>query len=164
MKTLHLLRHAKSDWDNPDLADDERPLNARGKRDSKRLADHLRKHPIKVDAVFCSTARRAKQTLKAIQPVVGAQVTEEPALYGAVAEELLKSVRRLPGRLDSVLLIGHNPGFEELARTLLPAKEAAPSFPTCALASLSFDAADWKSVAPGKATLTGFLTPADLKS
>lgn len=164
MKTLYLLRHAKSDWDNPDLPDKQRPLNGRGKRDAKRLAEYLEQHPIAVDAVYCSPARRAKQTLKAVERALRAPVTDEEGLYGAGPEELLKFVRRLPGKLDGVLLIGHNPGFEELARTLLPASAAAPAFPTCALASLTFDAAEWKSVGPGKATLAGFLTPADLRT
>jgi phosphohistidine phosphatase len=164
MKTLHLLRHAKSDWDDPDLPDRQRPLNDRGRRDAKRLAGYLEKHPIAVDAVFCSPARRARQTLKAIERVLHAPVTEEEGLYGAGPEEILKFVRRLPGKLDAVLLIGHNPGFEEIARTLLPPAAAAPAFPTCALASLAFDAAVWKSVGAGKATLAGFLTPADLRT
>jgi phosphohistidine phosphatase len=160
LKTLHLLRHAKSDWDNPGLADDERPLNARGKRDSKRLAQHLQKHPIQVDMVFCSPARRAKQTLKPIQPVLGVKVTEEPDLYGASSEELLKLVRRTPGKLHAILLIGHNPGFEELARGLVPPEQAPEGLPTCTLATITFDAADWKAVGPGKGTLAALLTPA----
>jgi len=164
MKTLHLLRHAKSDWGDPDLSDEQRPLNDRGKRDAKRLAEYLEKHPIAVDMVFCSPAKRAKQTLKAIERALRAPVTEEQGLYGAGEEQLLKFVRRLPGKLDAVLLIGHNPGFEELARTLLPATASPPAFPTCALASLTFDASGWKSVGPGKASLAGFLTPAELKS
>ena len=161
MKTLHLLRHAKSDWDNPDLADDERPLNARGKRDSKRLAGHLLKHPIKVDMVFCSPARRAKQTLKPIQPVLGAKVTEEPELYGASSEELLKLIRKTPDKLDSILLIGHNPGFEEITRALLPPEQAPEGLPTCTLATITFDAADWKAVGPSEGNLAGLLAPGD---
>ena len=161
MKTLHLLRHAKSDWDKPGLSDDERPLNARGKRDSKRLAEHLRKHPIKVDLVFCSPARRAKQTLKPIQPVLGAKVSEEPELYGAGSEELLKLVRRTPRKLDAILLIGHNPGFEELTRALVPPEQAPEGLPTCTIATITFDVADWKAAGPRKGNLAGLLTPGD---
>src|SRR5437588_3292321 len=161
MKTRHLLRHAKSDWDNPDLADDERPLNARGKRDSKRLAGHLLKHPIKVDMVFCSPARRAKQTLKPIQPVLGAKVTVEPELYGASSEELLKLIRKTPDKLDSILLIGHNPGFEEITRALVPPEQAPEGLPTCTLATITFDAADWKAVGPSEGNLGGLLAPGD---
>ena len=160
MKTLHLLRHAKSDWDNPDLADDERPLNARGKRDSKRLAGHLLKHPIKVDMVFCSPARRAKQTLKPIQPVLGAKVTEEPELYGASSEELLKLIRKTPDKLDSILLIGHNPGFEDLLTRLAGERGRMP---TAAIACIEFQVDRWDDIEDGQGKLVWLLTPKQLR-
>jgi len=162
VKTVHLLRHAKSDWDDPDLPDDRRPLNGRGKRDAKALAKYLEKHPIELDAVFCSTALRARNTLKAIAPSLGdAKLVEEAALYGAGPDALLDFVGLLRDDLDAVLLVGHNPGFEELTRALLPTGKAPAAFPTCTLATLTFEASRWSGVGPGGGRLAAFLTPAD---
>ena len=160
MKTLHLLRHAKSDWDDPKLPDEKRPLNGRGKRDAKRLAQHLEEHPIEVDLVLCSPALRAKKTLEAIQPALGRTATkEEPGIYAAAPDQLLSLLTRLAKGHHSVLLVGHNPGFEGLAHMLLPAAEAPGAFPTCTLASLTFDIDKWDAIEPGRARLAGFLTP-----
>ncbi len=162
MKTLRLLRHAKSDWADADLSDEQRPLSARGKRDAKRLARHLELHPIEVQMVYCSPALRARRTLEAIQPALtGAVSRDEPTIYAATADQLLKFVRKKPKGFDSVLFVGHNPGFEDLARMLLPAKIAPAAFPTCALATLTFDTEDWAAIALGTGRLAGFLTPAD---
>jgi phosphohistidine phosphatase len=162
LKTLHLLRHAKSDWGDDSLPDAERPLNARGKRDARALAGHLARHPVAVDAVYCSTARRARKTLAAISPSLGkAREVVEGTLYGAGAGDLLELVRGLDPKLDAVLLVGHNPGFEELARTLLPDSEPPRAFPTCTLASLTFEGKGWNAVKAGRGRLAGFLTPAD---
>jgi phosphohistidine phosphatase len=160
VKTLHLLRHAKSEWDDPELPDEQRPLNGRGKRDAKRLARHLELHPIDVEAVFCSPALRARRTLEAIMPSLGAPGrSEEPTIYAASAEELLRFVHRLPNGFSSVMLVGHNPGFEDLANSLLPAKKAPGAFPTCTLATLAFDSQDWSGIKPDGGRLAKFLTP-----
>jgi phosphohistidine phosphatase len=162
VKTLHLLRHAKSDWDDPKLPDEKRPLNGRGKRDAKRLAQHLEQHPIEVELVLCSPALRARKTLEAIRPALaGAVTTEEPAIYAAAPDQLLNLVSRLGKGRHSVLLVGHNPGFEGLAHILLPASEAPEAFPTCTLATLTFDTDTWAAIEPGSARLAGFLTPDD---
>ena len=165
MKILHLLRHAKSDWADSGLSDEERPLNGRGKRDAKALARHLELHPIEVQVVFCSPALRARRTLEAITPALpGAVSSKEPKIYAATAEQLLKFVRRHPKGLASMLLVGHNPGFEDLTRLLLPAKEAPSTFPTCTLATLAFETTEWATIEPGAGRLDGFLTPADFNS
>jgi phosphohistidine phosphatase len=162
VKTLHLLRHAKSDWADSELSDEERPLNGRGKRDAKALARHLEAHPMAVQMALCSPALRARRTLEAISPALpGAVIEKEPKIYAAGAEQLLKLVRRCPRRLGSLLLVGHNPGFEDLTRMLLAAKEAPATFPTCTLATLTFDTDDWAAIEPGAGRLAGFLTPAD---
>jgi phosphohistidine phosphatase len=162
LKTLHLLRHAKSDWGDSGLADADRPLNGRGKRDAKALARHLAKHPIPLDAVYCSTALRARKTLEAISPALGGAAEGiEDALYGAGAEELMTFVRGLAPELETVMLVGHNPGFEELARRLLPPRGAPAAFPTCTLASIVFEVGGWSAVRTGRGRLAGFLTPSD---
>lgn len=162
LKTLHLLRHAKSDWDDPKLPDEKRPLNTRGRRDARRLAHHLEQHPIEVELVLCSPALRARKTLEAIRPALaGAVTTEEPGIYAAAPDQLLSLVGRLAKGRSSVLLVGHNPGFEGLARVLLPAAEAPEAFPTCTLATLTFDTDSWASIEPGSGRLAGLLTPDD---
>jgi phosphohistidine phosphatase len=162
LKTLHLLRHAKSDWDDPKLSDEQRPLNGRGKRDAKRLGRHLELHPIDVQVVFCSPALRARRTLEAIASALpGALVTEEPGIYAASADQLLGFLIRRSKGHRSVLLVGHNPGFETLTRVLLPAAEAPDAFPTCTLATLTFETEQWAAIEPGSGRLAGFLTPDD---
>ena len=159
MKTLHLLRHAKSDWENDALGDHERPLAPRGVKAARRLAEHLGQHPLQLDLVLCSTATRTRQTLELILPALGAvDVSFEDDLYGAGAGDLQVRLRRLPRSVNAVLVIGHNPGLEELASLLLG--PAAPGhFPTLALASLEFAEADWRSLRDGIAKPTGFITP-----
>ena len=165
VKTLHLLRHAKSDWDDPKLPDEQRPLNGRGKRDAKHLARHLELHPIDVQLVFCSPALRARRTLEAILPSLGdAARSDEPTIYAASPDQLLRFVGQLPKGIGSVLLVGHNPGFEDLANSLVPARKAPGAFPTCTLATLLFDTEEWSAITPGSGRLAGFLTPDDFKS
>jgi phosphohistidine phosphatase len=166
VKTLHLLRHAKSDWDDPKLPDEERPLNGRGKRDAKRLARHLELHPIDAELTFFSPAIRARRTLDAIVPSLrgGAVRSAEPAIYAATADQLLRFVTSLGKAHRSVLLVGHNPGFEDLTRILLPPKKAPSAFPTSTLATLSFDVDDWAAIKPESGRLVSFLTPGDFKA
>src|SRR5947209_6480088 len=104
MKHLYLLRHAKSSWDDPALADSERPLAARGRRDVKRIAAHAGAGSIAPDLVLCSPARRTRETLKGIAGALGpqARVRIEPRLYGADRDDLLDVIRRVPGGLESV--------------------------------------------------------------
>jgi phosphohistidine phosphatase len=162
MRTLHLLRHAKSDWNDERLPDHERPLAPRGIKAAHRLADHLEEAPLEVGLVLCSTAVRTRETLKLIRPALGkVEVKFEDDLYGAGADELEKRLRRLPRKVAAVMVIGHNPGIEALASVLL-GPVAPGHFPTGALASLRFSADDWKSIREGDAELTRFVTPKEL--
>lgn len=165
MKRIYLLRHAKSSWKQEDLADHDRPLAGRGRRAAKAIADHLRTCGIEPDLVLCSTARRARETLDPIAPALPESTVEfERELYGAGAQELLGRLRRLPDTVASVLLIGHNPGMEELAIelarpgvTLLAELEA--KYPTGALAELAFPGDSWTGLGAGSADLVGFVRP-----
>src|SRR5262245_29809534 len=116
MATLHLLRHAKSSWDDPALPDHERPLAPRGRRDAKLIADHLLRERIAPELVLCSPALRTRQTLELVRPP--GTIELEDALYGASSEELLARLRTVPGSVESVMLIGHNPGLQDLALDL----------------------------------------------
>jgi phosphohistidine phosphatase len=142
MPTLYLLRHAKSSWDDPGLADHERPLAERGLRNAAVLSEHLRDARILPELVLCSTARRARETLAAVLPEFDGEteILVERGLYGSSAEELLERLRAVPEAVRSAMVIAHNPGLEELASRL--AGDAAPErLPTAALVELSSDGA-----------------------
>ncbi len=167
-RRLILLRHAKSDW--PDVPDRERPLAKRGRRDAPVVGRWLRGHGYLPDTVICSVARRTRQTWKLVAPELGGSpsVTFEPRAYAASALTLLYLVQELPGTCWATLLIGHNPGIEDLAAHLAEASDAAGAppprglrFPTAAVAVLEF-VGDWPDLAPGQARLLDFATPADL--
>ena len=168
MHTLHLLRHAKSSWEDQTLADEERPLAPRGIRDARRLARHLSGLGVEARLVLCSSAVRARQTLDLLTPSLGeTPVQIEEALYAAPAAALLERLQTLPESVSSVLLIGHNPGMHEVALQLVAGGEKldqlARKFPTCALATLAAPAGPWRDLRSGAAQLTGYTTPRDLR-
>lgn len=168
MKRLYLLRHAKSSWDDPGLADHDRPLAPRGRRAADRLARHCKREGIRPALVLCSSATRARDTLERVRPGLGpqARVELDPALYAASAEELLGRLRRLPDALPSAMLIGHNPGLQELA--LLLAGDAAGrarlegKLPTGALVTLTMRRLTWSGLHPGDAELAALVRPREL--
>lgn len=167
MHTLHLLRHAKSSWDDESLADHQRPLSPRGLRDAKRIGKHLGTLPAPPDLVLCSSAVRTRQTLDLVRSSLGdATVHVEEGLYGASAGELLERLRDLPEAARSALVIGHNPGIQDLTLDLAapgPLFDAVSmKFPTCALATLALGDRTWNGVSPGDAELVGFTVPRDL--
>jgi phosphohistidine phosphatase len=167
MQTLSLLRHAKSSWDDATLPDHERPLAPRGRRDAKRIADHLRKLGREPDLVLCSTAVRARETLELVRPAFQeSTVALEDELYAASAAKLLARIRFVPDAVTSVMLIGHNPGLQELALVLASAgdelERLEEKFPTAALATLAFEKA-WSRLAPEDATLAAYVVPKQLR-
>ncbi|MEZ5142796.1 MAG: histidine phosphatase family protein [Acidimicrobiales bacterium] len=155
MRTLHLLRHAKSDWSDASLADRARPLNRRGRRARRTIADHVTGWH--VDLVVTSDAARAMATAAPVVAALGCELRIEPRLYddGDDAAGLLAVVRELADETPVVLMVGHNPGIEQLADLLAG---GAPAFPTAALATLELAVARWAEAAPGTATLTAFVT------
>ena len=168
MKRLYLLRHAKSSWDDSSLPDHDRPLAGRGRRASKAIARHLREEDIKPDLVLCSSARRARETLDRLEKALGASTVQvEDDLYAASASQLLDRVRRVPDGVESVMLIGHNPGLQELAlglaRASATADELAAKYPTAALATLEFSASSWRELDNGAADLVALVRPRDLE-
>ena len=166
MKRLLLIRHAKSSWDDPALADHERPLAPRGRKAAERIAEHLAGSDAKVDLVLCSSARRTRETLELLAPVFGrAEVRVEDRLYGASAGDLTDRLRAVPEAVGSLALIGHNPGIQdltvELARNGPDVGRALKKFPTAAVALLEFDT-PWSELADGTARLVAFTVPKDL--
>lgn len=165
MKTLHLLRHAKSSWKDSSLPDRDRPLAGRGRRAAKAIAKHMRAQGIEPDLVLCSPARRARETLERIEPALGRGAVEvDPALYGGTADALVERLRAVPETIGSVLVIGHNPGLQQLAVGLARPSdlrsELEGKYPTAALATLEL--ASWRDLRDGGATLAGFVRPRDL--
>ncbi len=158
-RRLMLLRHAKSDW--PDVPDHDRPLAKRGKHDAPLVGRWLRDHGYLPEVVVCSDARRTRQTWKLVARELGGSpaVRFEPRAYAASGLTLLYLARELPAACRSALLIGHNPGVSDLARSLVEPPEPGISFPTAAVAVLEFDG-DWPGLAPGQARLLDFTTPA----
>jgi phosphohistidine phosphatase len=162
MKRLYLLRHAKSSWKDPGLADHDRPLAGRGRRAAKAVARHLRELGIEPELVMCSTAR-ARETLERLEPVLGTgAVRVERELYGAGA--LLEQLRGVPDAVGSVLVIGHNPGLQRLAlaRPAPAVEELEAKYPTAGLAALVFEGPSWRDLDRGSAELVGFVRPRDL--
>ena len=167
MKGLYLIRHAKSSWDDPTLADHDRPLARRGRRAAKVMAQHLGRKGIAPELVLCSPSTRTRETLTRIAPGLGkhADVRIEPELYAASAAALLEVLHGVPDEVESVMLIGHNPGIQDLALSLAPAgSESArvrSKFPTAALATLQLNGS-WRELAPGGAELVSFVKPKEL--
>lgn len=163
------MRHAKSSWNNAHLADHDRPLAPRGVRAAETMAAHLAGLDPPPDLVLCSTARRALDTLEPLRSRLpaGTDVLVEDELYAAPAPRLLARLRLVPDDTASVVLVGHNPGLEDLVHLLV--RQGDPSliarvetkFPTAAVATLAFTG-PWKELGPGDATLEAFVVPGDL--
>jgi phosphohistidine phosphatase len=167
MKTLYLLRHAKSSWNDQGLADFDRPLSGRGKQACRLLRDALRGLKIAPELVLCSAAQRAQETLERIAPALpeGHAVSVEKGLYLASAGKLLARLHRLDNGTDSVMVVGHNPGLQNLAVLLAGSgdkvlrERLAAKFPTAALAGLRFKVASWREVEVGGGRLAKLWTP-----
>jgi phosphohistidine phosphatase len=156
MKTLFLVRHAKSSRDDPALSDKERPLNDRGMRDAVRMGERLARQGVKPDLIVSSPARRALATAEIIARKLDYKVKDivvDERLYAAALDDLLEVIQEFGDKPNRVMLFGHNPEMTELAHRL-SSKIAA--MPTCAVAEFSFDTKSWSNVGkqePAKVTL-----------
>ena len=169
LKTVLLFRHAKSSRDDPAAADFDRPLAKRGRRDAPRMGKWMREAGIEPDLILCSDAKRARETWHGLSQTLHstAPVLFERGLYLAGAKVLSNRLRRLTGNINSVLVIAHNPGLEEVAQALSDRRGEAferlrLKFPTAALARLDFKLDDWSKLEMGSGRLTLIVTPADL--
>ena len=166
MRLLYLLRHGKSSWKSG-APDHERPLAGRGRRAAKTICRHMKEHRLEPELVICSTARRTRETLERIEPALGSPAVRiERSLYEATSDALLDRLRVVPDDVGSVMLIGHNPGLQQLAldlaRPAAQVQELEAKFPTAALATLALPA-PWRRIEPGTAELVGFARPRDLE-
>jgi len=163
MKTLQLLRHAKSSWDEPGLDDHDRPLAPRGQKACKRMGRALRDGPAQLAHIYCSTALRARQTIAAIAEAIGdksLQWREDPALYTFSADDLLAWCRRLDDDLDCVLLVGHNPAFTDLCN--LVGDPRVDNLPTCAFVRIELPIEHWRELGHMRGTISALLEPKKL--
>jgi phosphohistidine phosphatase len=157
-KRLFILRHAKSSWDDPGLADHERPLAPRGRRAVEAIAAHVKAEGITPELVLCSSSRRT-----------GEHVIESD-LYGADCLDVLERLHRVPEEIGSVMLVGHNPTLQALVLRLADGDGATDGsgladvrrkFPTGALATLTFGGT-WKELSPHSARLVAYVRPKSL--
>ena len=170
MKTLALLRHAKSSWDHPDLRDFDRPLNRRGREAAAAMGAEIKRRGLAFDAVLASPARRVVETVERLEEGYGRtlQPRFDERIYQASSHLLLSILQAVDEPVERVLMIGHNPGLQGLA-TLIARKDGqglyrriADHFPTAALALFTLDAERWADLKPGGGMVEAFLKPREL--
>jgi len=160
MKTLFLLRHAKSSWADPDLKDFERPLSSRGAQDVPLMAERFLSRHAGVDSIVCSPATRTKSTAKALAKLINYptdEIVSNPELYFAGAPMFLKAVRLVDDECDSAMLIGHNPAITDFVNEMAGCD--INNIPNCGLVELSLPIDHWADAVMGGATLVGFEYP-----
>ena len=146
MKTLFLIRHAKSSWDDPALPDKDRPLGNRGRRDARKMGKRLAKRDVKPDLILSSPARRALTTAEIIAKKLDYKrknIVVEDRLYSGAVHDLLNVVQKLGDKLERVMLFGHNPELTEFAHRL---SSEITHMPTCAVAKFPFKAKSWSHI------------------
>jgi phosphohistidine phosphatase len=165
---LLLLRHAKSSWGDPGLADEDRPLAPRGERAADRMRDYIASEGLEPELVLCSSALRARQTLARVLPALGTelQIHIEPVLYTFEAGVLIDRLGRISSDVTSVLLVGHNPAMQDLATRVADHGDALPDalrkYPTGGLSEITFGDGTWDSLAKRPGELARFVAPRDL--
>ncbi len=168
MKTLTLLRHAKSSWNDPIARDFDRPLNGRGRRAARTMGREMRAQGLTFDRVLASPAVRVVETLEDVAEGYGRPLTPEfdRRIYLATPDTLLDLVQQTDEAHSSLLLVGHNPGLERLALLLsAPGEfrsEIEVKYPTATLTEISFDVDRWLDVGEGAGTIARFTRPRDL--
>ncbi len=164
MKTIYFVRHAKSSWEDARLADHDRPLNQRGKRDAPLMGEHLRDLGIQPDGLLSSTARRARETADAFRramEIPAANCLFDKALYHAWPRGIEARIRELPAAWDTVLLFGHNPGYTELANQLVH-HSFIDNVPTCGVVGATTTIDHWSDFTLADSRRTVYLYPKQL--
>ena len=172
MKRLYLLRHAKAAPADPQQDDHARALTVRGMHDASAIARYLRKNGFAPEMMLISTSARTRQTADLVLREIDAKPEYREALYLAEAGKILGLVQAAPAGISGLMVVGHNPGLEELATLLarepVRRKERArrdvleEKFPTAALAVLDFAIEKWRDIRPGEGVLADFVRPRDL--
>ena len=165
MKTLYLLRHAKSAHDDTSIADIDRPLNKRGKKDALAMADVIADHCHDVQHVYSSPARRCRSTVKRIRTALdtpAGALTLDDALYTFEAADLLAWLKERDNALDRILVTGHNPALHDLISTL--SGRSLLQFSTASFAEIFLRVEYWDQLRPGCGDLLHCLAPRDIQS
>ena len=170
MRSLTLLRHAKSSWDDDSIDDFDRPLNDRGRRSAKAMGKHLAAKNAAFDLILASPAERVVETLKGLE--AGGwntnRVQFDPAIYHASTNDLLEMIRAAPGEVRRLMLVGHNPVLGMLALQLSGEDneglraQVAENYPTGALAEIALEIDDWNEAGPQCGRLVEFTVPRSL--
>jgi phosphohistidine phosphatase len=172
MKTLILMRHAKSAWDAGQVSDHNRPLSDRGRETAPAMGQWLKAQKLKPDLILCSTATRVSETLDLLRPSLPPEtpVKALEALYMALPREILTVLAKVKekDKVDTLMVIGHNPGIGSLAHWLAgqgdkrALERMKDKFPTAAVAVIDFDIPAWRDIEGEQGTLRQFMTPREL--
>lgn len=164
MRTLYLVRHAKSSWGNPGLRDHDRPLNERGLHDAPKMARLLVEQGVQPDLLVSSPAKRALSTALFFAEafkIEAEEVRREPNIYEAFPQEILRIVSQLPESANTVLLFGHNPTFTEVANRFAE-DDFLDNVPTCGIVKITSSAATWKEFYEGNSKLAACFFPKEV--
>lgn len=161
MKTLYLLRHAKSSWDDPALKDFDRPLNKRGLKAAPKLGAYMLKEKLRPDVVLSSPALRAKQTTTMVCEAAGLSglINFDERIYEASVQRLFEIVAGFDKGISTAMMVGHNPGFEELLAALTGESQRMP---TAAFACINLKIEKWSDVTGGCGKLKWLVKAKDL--
>ncbi len=160
MKTLYLVRHAKSSWKDANISDHDRPLNKRGEQDAPEMGKRLRRRKPQAEVIISSSAVRAKTTAKILATETGypkSDITIDEGLYGAEPEDVVSIIRGLYNTIACAIFVGHNPTFTVLVNAL--GHCTIDNMPTCSMAILAFPTDSWEDIERVKGELLDFDYP-----
>lgn len=163
MKTLLVLRHAKSSWKDQSLSDHDRPLNTRGKQDAPRMGALIRKADLVPDLIISSSAKRARKTAQAVSEAGGYEdeIVYTRNLYHAWADQFVSELSKISDDFDCVMVVGHNPGMEDLIEEI---SGEWVRMPTAALAQIELKINHWSDIAlDGEGELANIWLPKEIR-
>lgn len=149
MKTLYIIRHAKSSWEDTELSDFERPLNERGKRDAPRMGKRLKEKDFVPDLILSSPAKRAFSTAKRIAKILEydkSKIKTDRLLYHADDEMLLSVIQHIKDKSDTVMIVGHNPGLTDFVNSFMEEGMDIDNVPTCGIVAFEIPVDSWKEL------------------
>lgn len=164
MKTIYIVRHAKSSWDISETPDEKRPLLEKGKKRTKRVIDYLQAHDIKVDCIISSHAVRALETARIIAHGLKyppEDILIDKKIYHASGDSLIDQFFDLPARFNSIMIVGHNPSLTDFANQFL--KDPIENLPTSGVVSITFNTEKWEEIPLAKRKTNFILFPKELE-
>jgi phosphohistidine phosphatase len=162
MKSLYIVRHAKSSWEDSSQSDFERGLNERGKRDAPRMAKRLKEKEIHPDLMISSHAKRALSTAKRIAEVLNyskKDIKTDQKLYHADEDTILSVIRSIKDKYNTVMLFGHNPGLTDFVNTFVAEETDIDNVPTCGVVAFNLNVDSWSDVSWASAKMLFFDYP-----